>query len=853
MNTQNSGNQGAPASEWNRRGSLMGMSLLTLGLAVSLGSPVSAETPKAGVARFQARLVSRGDHQLYVQLDESGKTSDRELEIVAGAQLPESIKDGDLFYLECVRNGGKWQLLKGQPTAFSADQQQPNGSVEPTRVALGPEVPANEPAKPAAPKAPEPKPIPKAEQPKADAPKPAAPKADAPKADAPKAEDPKNKPATPAAKPEDPAKTNPAGEDGKDGKSIDPAELDEKETPKIVNIEIEGNQTIPSDEILQVVSTRIGDLLLKPRMSRDAQAIYDLGFFTDVKLDVRVAPGGVRLVFRVFENPIVNKIEFSGNKVAPSDKLASLMETKTGKILNTRTLFADLQTIVRYYDDDLGYYMGNLHIEDMNFDKGVLNVKIKDGMVINKIDVQGVTVFPVEQVQALITSKPGELFNKKSLTQDLAAISKLYEDNDYIVEPIKPTQDIDKGTITLKVPEAVLQEIRVEGNIRTTTDTVLRNMRSKPGMVLQRRRLQNDFRRLQNLGFFKKVDPNFEPGTEPGKQILILDVDEQKTGLATIGLGYAGGGTGAIRPGITGAVSLSDRNLFGEGKSASVQIQAGAQTRSAGLSLLDPAINGNQDSLGASLFYNEVTGLRQPVTQNGVTNFAFYQDKRFGGSVTYGHPFMDDLRGFVTLRHENIDISQDPGSLFTPAGLGTGTLNSVGLSAIYDTRDDLFSPHTGSFLNGSVTMAGLGGTYNFNKYVFEGRHYIPLGERSTIALRGWYGALGNANGAPITEYFFAGGVDTLRGYVQNQFFGSNFAVLNAEYRFPIGNIKFLNGAVFGDVGNAWTPGVTSSRLYADAGLGLRIVFPTLGLGVIRLDYAFGELGGRASIGIGQSF
>ncbi|CAN0365782.1 unnamed protein product, partial [Phaeothamnion confervicola] len=303
------------------------------------------------------------------------------------------------------------------------------------------------------------------------------------------------------------------------------------------------------------------------------------------------------------------------------------------------------------------------------------------------------------------------------------------------------------------------------------------------------------------------------------------------------------------------AVSLSDRTLFGEGKSASIQLQAGAQVRSVGINLLDPAINDNQDSLGASVYYNSVIGLQTNVTDSqGNTQFGYYDDNRIGGSITYGHPFLDELRGFVTVRHENLNLTQntDYGGPDVP-GLGKGSLNALSFAAIYDTRDDLFNPHTGSFLNGSVAVAGFGGTYNYDKFTVEARHYIPIADRQTIALRAWAGLLTNPNGAPISEYFFAGGPDTLRGYPQNQFYGSHFLTVNAEYRFPIGNIKFLNGSVFGDLGNAYTPGVNPSKLYYDGGVGLRIVFPTLGLGVIRVDYAFGELGGRASIGIGQSF
>ncbi|MBI3930120.1 MAG: BamA/TamA family outer membrane protein [Armatimonadetes bacterium] len=667
-------------------------------------------------------------------------------------------------------------------------------------------------------------------------------------------EEPATAPEQPPTTPEQPPTTPETPAEGE----RPPVEGEEPEVPsdtapRIVNIEVEGNQNIPDDEILQVVSTRIGDPLLEPRIRRDMQAIFDLGYFTDVRLDTPYAPGGIRLVFKVLENPMVTDIQVSGNEVVPTQKILELMQTKPGKILNTRTMHADIQAINKYYDTELGYLLAPTHVVDLEFEAGVLSMTLKDGMVVQEVNIEGVTVFPKEQVRALVRVQPGDLFNQKILSEDREKIAELYEQNDYILDSIPASLDPEKGLVTVKVLEATVEEIRVEGNIKTKTATVLRNMRTKPGQVLQRRRVQKDLERLNNLGYFKAVDINPEPGTEPGKVILVLDVEEQKTGLATIGIGYAGGGSGAVRSGVTGAVSLSDRNLFGEGKSLSFQWQRGSQLSTYGLSYFDPAINENQDSIGASVFLNEVDGLRQPVQINGVQEFALYQDRRFGGSLTYGHPFNDDVRGFLTLRRETIEILQDPDSAFTPIGLGKGDLNAVGLSGLYDTRDDVFSPHVGSFANAAVSFAGLGGDFNFTKYTVEGRHYLPLAENHTLAFRGWYGALSGGD-APITEFFFAGGNDTLRGYEQNQFFGTRFLVMNAEYRFPIANIKFLKGAVFADAGNAWIPGgVNDGKIFMDGGVGLRITFPTLGLGVIRVDYAIGSDGGRTSIGIGQSF
>lgn len=628
----------------------------------------------------------------------------------------------------------------------------------------------------------------------------------------------------------------------------------EADLPKVVSIEVEGNKTVSSAEVLQIISTRIGDPLLEPRIRRDMQAIYDSGYYTDVRLDTRYTSDGVRIIFRVLENPVVDEIEIVGNNIVETDKLRSLMQMETGKVLNTRVLQNDLQAINKYYNEDLGYTISPSHITKLDFSKGKLTLTVVDGIIVKEIKVEGVTVFPQEEIEKMITLKPGDLFNRNTLREDTEKISELYEKKEYILDTIKPSVDVETGVVTVSVVEAVLEDIKLnwaDANHRTKDDTVLRNLRTKKNEVMRRDRIQKDLERLNNLGLFKKVEPGVEPGSKPGQAILVLNIEEQKTGLATIGVGYAGGGSGAVRPGITGAVSYSERNLFGEGKQISINLQRGAQIGSYGISYYDPAINDAQDSLGVSIYYNSVDELEQQVPGAEYGTYAYYDQKAYGGTITYGHPFTDDLRGFITLRHETIDLKMSKKSLYVPLGIGKGDLNAIGVSALYDTRDDVFNPHRGAYGSIAFTYAGLGGDYKYNKFVVEGREYVPITKRSTLALRGLYGTVGN--GAPASEYFYAGGTDTLRAYKDNVFFGNKVVLLNAEYRFPIADIKMVSGAVFVDAGNAWIGGFGKSRLYTDAGVGLRIVFPNLGLGVIRIDYAVGKEGSRASVGIGQSF
>lgn len=642
-----------------------------------------------------------------------------------------------------------------------------------------------------------------------------------------------------------------AGDGSDESENAQNAEAD---LPKVVSIEVEGNKTVSSAEVLQIISTRIGDPLLEPRIRRDMQAIYDSGYYTDVRLDTRYTSDGVRIIFRVLENPVVDEIEIVGNNIVETDKLRSLMQMETGKVLNTRVLQNDLQAINKYYNEDLGYTISPSHITKLDFSKGKLTLTVVDGIIVKEIKVEGVTVFPQEEIEKMITLKPGDLFNRNTLREDTEKISDLYEKKEYILDTIKPSVDVETGVVTVSVVEAVLEDIKLnwaDANHRTKDDTVLRNLRTKKNEVMRRDRIQKDLERLNNLGLFKKVEPGVEPGSKPGQAVLVLNIEEQKTGLATIGVGYAGGGSGAVRPGITGAVSYSERNLFGEGKQISINLQRGAQIGSYGISYYDPAINDAQDSLGVSIYYNSVDELEQQVPGAEYGTYAYYDQKAYGGTITYGHPFTDDLRGFITLRHETIDLKMSKKSLYVPLGIGKGDLNAIGVSALYDTRDDVFNPHRGTYGSVAFTFAGLGGDYKYNKFVVEGREYVPITKRSTLALRGLYGTVGN--GAPASEYFYAGGTDTLRAYKDNVFFGNKVVLLNAEYRFPIADIKMVSGAVFVDAGNAWMGGYGKSRLYTDAGVGLRIVFPNLGLGVIRIDYAVGKEGSRASVGIGQSF
>jgi outer membrane protein insertion porin family len=125
----------------------------------------------------------------------------------------------------------------------------------------------------------------------------------------------------------------------------------------------------------------------------------------------------------------------------------------------------------------------------------------------------------------------------------------------------------------------------------------------------------------------------------------------------------------------------------------------------------------------------------------------------------------------------------------------------------------------------------------------------------SIALRSRYGFISGR--VPFFEQLFIGGSSSLRGYENQQFWGSRSFLTTVEYRRPLQRNFSLVG--FADYGGAWGgygevtgfPQFSSANLKLAYGLGLAFTTP---LGPIRLDYAINQDGGsRVHFNIGTGF
>ena len=382
--------------------------------------------------------------------------------------------------------------------------------------------------------------------------------------------------------------------------------------PRIVSVDVTGNLHVPTQTIMAVVQAKPGDFYDPKVVQEDLARINALGYFADIAPPlVRPRPGGVAITYRVIENPVITKIDFTGNQKVPSDTLLALMDLSVGQVFNTNTFRQDVLKINNYYER-IGYG-GQVptHVKDLNLDPktGALTLIVQEGLIVKDIIIGGDPILPPLLILPSLTLKTGSVYSDEVRDADFKALQKLYEDKFHLEVGnfeggIDPSSiDLKAGTADVKynIYVARVSVVEITGNTRTKDSVIRRELRVRPGQVLNTDAIKRDYERLNSLGFFSKIEPDIKEGPDPKKPqlvTLVWHVTEQRTAQASVGFGYSGGLTGQ---GLYGTLGFSDNNLHGTGNSASLQFQKGARTSVAQLSASVPYLGSTPQSMKYSL------------------------------------------------------------------------------------------------------------------------------------------------------------------------------------------------------------------------------------------------------------
>lgn len=544
----------------------------------------------------------------------------------------------------------------------------------------------------------------------------------------------------------------------------------------IATIEVLGNEEISDEEIRAAITSEVGGQFSEEQVARDREAVLNLGWFQTVSVDRESVESGIRLVFRVTENPVIEDIQFEGIRELAREDLLSAMETK-----------------------------------------------------------------------------PGQVYNAPRLARDAQAVEELYRSKGYILA-IVVGQRMPENVLTLVIAEGEIEAVKITGNTHTKTYMIQRYIRTQDGETYNDRKVAADVARLSGLGWFETVRRDAEVGTEPGKVIVVITVvEKRKTGMASVGGGYS-----SVQ-GAVGFIDLVKTNIGGIGQTVKVRGEFGGRT-SYEFGYSHPWVMTPETRLNLGIYNRLIVREAFVTDEQGQRRSILYDEHRSGANLTLGRPLSDHTTVYLGVRRDDVSISglaaeEEPflaGAPFEPR-----EVRSVTLAAVNDTRRGTYNPLGGSYQQFSAEFAGILGGVNFNKYVTDNRRFFPVGGDKAIAVRLLGGLV--TGDAPYLEQFLIGGSESLRGYRSDRFVGTRMAILNTEYRFPLGSN--LLGVAFVDVGDAWGGPVASDPTFEDVvhesfsahvgyGIGVRVRTP---IGPLRLDLGFSEEGTETHFGVRHMF
>ena len=504
----------------------------------------------------------------------------------------------------------------------------------------------------------------------------------------------------------------------------------------------------------------------------------------------------------------------------------------------------------------------------------IADVRVVEGKQyrIDKVTLEGVTIFPESELQRLIAVRSGQVASSAMISATASRLQAYYGDRGYLHAGVRPllTPNTEQRTVDIVfvIQEGELVRIRnivIRGNTRTRDKVIRRELLVYPGEVYNQTRVKRSERRINNLGFFETARAMPQETGDPDERDLVFEVAEKRTGQFMLGAGFSSVDK------LIGFVELSQGNFdikgwpnfTGGGQKLRMRAQFGSRRKDYELSITEPWFMDRRLSLGFDIYRRD-------------RDYTDYDVKRTGASVSLGKALPGANRILLRYNIEESIITDvtDTNTYFElddfdfDTGVGTPYLfdseedrikSELRITLQHDTRNNPFIPTRGNKVSLFYSVAG--GPLGFDTDIYD------VGLKTTSYLPLWFGhvlnfrtrfefieTFGNTENVPLSDRLFLGGGRSLRGFnyrdvgpkvirqiegsdefYDRSYGGQSLFMANVEYTIPI--VQGIRFGMFYDTGNVWADPyeVDLDDLASSYGMGIRLDMPGF---PIRIDRAW---------------
>ena len=546
------------------------------------------------------------------------------------------------------------------------------------------------------------------------------------------------------------------------------------------------------------------------------------------------------------------------------EELKNIIVNREGSPFNPEELDNDIKRIEEYLKSK-GYYHVKVSVPEIREkdDKISILIKIKEStpVKIKQINIDVKNNLLKSEAFESVKSYENYPFSETVFIEIKRKTREVYLKNGYSDVQIEGKYEIkdDETYIYLNVnpgSKKYFGKSIILGNKKTKSKFIYQRLFQKEEKPYNPYTIEHERQNLYRTGLFSRIDVFTQKMDDTVD--LIYNFEETPAGALEFGFGY-----GEYEK-EKGFVDLSYINLFGMNKQIFSRIELSSIERRSYITYMDPWI-WKDLTFKSSLLFEDIN------VKNIDTKDTIYKLRKYGVSAGFEKKFLEYFKAEL-LYEATFSKTWDvmPEVVITDEDIGKLFLSGVKASIIYDNRDNVFDPKKG-WLTGVTSKLSselLGSEINFIKSSFYLNKYTELIKDLVLATSiraGWAWLYGKTNELPISERYFLGGRDTVRGYAQNTLGpkkdnqptgGNAFLMGNIELRTYLGKNFFLVN--FLDFGNLWKRAgdVNPSDFKYTTGAGLRYKTP---VGPLRIDYGYklnrqkGESHGEIHFSFGHAF
>ena len=561
-----------------------------------------------------------------------------------------------------------------------------------------------------------------------------------------------------------------------------------QENPVVDRVSFVGNVKYDAERLARELDFKAGDVL--PLGARGSVPLSIGKFYaeggyksTEIRLEVNPTdePDHVNVLVNIDEGEKIRikDLIIEGNKFYSSFTLR-LLAVNSGSWLFFNNYYDD-----RVFADDLGAMEAKYHragFLDATARPGefVYNAKeawvspvviIKEGprYRVGEVRVLGNTLFTEEEINRPFRHVKGDYFDGIDFDEAVSKLRRLYGNQGYVNAQFEPRfiKAPDQATVDIEIT-VTENEVVYVGQVRVqkqeydyefdlnpleefidwtspgvTDETILREVKLKPGAKYRTADEVRSAERLRRLGFFESVNIERQPTRDPQVNDALVQVKEDPGAgffAVTAGVGEQSGpaiGFNYINP-----------NLFGEARVLKANVTLGRRTTFFNIGYVERYLGDTENSLALDLY-------------RSYSRFEGYAWRIYGASAEVDHPFSEYVNGAARLRLEHVRLERHADDL-------KESMSSYGVVALRgmlkkDLRNSIRWPTAGYLLAGGVETGYASGA--MLKFLHEFEWYKELA-KDWVYMYGHQVGIQpyDADHVGISERFFIGGSSTLRGF-----------------------------------------------------------------------------------------